>query len=94
MTIDERNKRILATGTSSEHCHVVTGNVTIDSRGGIIVTEESKAVLRHLIKSDWLQGKETWTKEHEDIPLAPGRYEYQQQMVYDPLTKRIEAAKD
>jgi len=52
------------------------------------------AILKHILETDWMDGKETWTGEHTDIPLKPGKYKYIQQKVYDPLTKRIEDARD
>ena len=94
MTQQERQKRIIARGEFSDHCHVITGDIEFDSLGRIIVGENSNAVLRHLIESEWLQGREVWTKEHTDIKVSPGTYEYIPQMVFDPLTKRIENAKD
>lgn len=94
MTTQERQKRIIARGEFSDHCHVITGNVEFDTKGRIIVGEDSNAVLKHLIETDWLQGKETWTGEHKDISLTPGVYEYVPQQVFDPLTKRIESARD
>lgn len=94
MTITERKKRIIARGEVSGHCHVITGDVSFDAQGNLVVGDDSNAVLRHLLETDWLEGKEIWTGEHHDIKLAPGKYEYVPQMVFDPLTKRIEAAKD
>lgn len=94
MNTQERKNRILARGEHSNHCHVVVGDVKFDSQNRILVGEDSNAVLRHLLETDWLDGKETWTGEHKDITLSPGVYEYVPQQVFDPLTKRIEAAKD
>lgn len=94
MTTEQRKKRIIARGEHSNHCHVVTGDVVFDSHGRLVIGEDSNAVLKHLLETDWMEGKETWTKEHRDIKLQPGTYEYVPQMVFDPLSKRIEAAKD
>lgn len=94
MTIAERKKRILARGEHSNHCHVITGEIEFDSQGRLVVGEDSNAVLKHLLETDWLEGKETWTGEHKDIMLKPGLYEMVPQMVFDPLTERIESAKD
>jgi hypothetical protein len=94
MNLLERKKRIVARGEFSDHCHVITGEVEFDATGRIIVSEDSNAVLKHLLETDWLEGKETWTGEHTDIKLTPGVYEYVPQQVFDPLTKRIEAARD
>lgn len=90
----ERKKRILAYGEHSGHCHVITGDVYFDGKDRIVVGEDGNAVLRHLLETDWMQGKETWTGEHKDITLVPGTYEFVQQQVFDPLTKRIEDARD
>lgn len=94
LSTEQRKKRIIARGEHSNHCHVITGDVTFDAQGRLIVGDDSNAVLRHLLETDWLEGKQTWTGEHHDIGLKPGVYEYVPQMVFDPLTKRIEAAKD
>jgi hypothetical protein len=94
MNLQERKQRIIARGEFSNHCHVITGDVEFNSNGRIIVSEDSNAVLKHLLETDWMEGKETWTGEHTDIKLTPGVYEYVPQMVYDPLQKRIEAARD
>jgi hypothetical protein len=94
LNLQERKKRIIARGEFSDHCHVITGEVEFDIHGRIIVNEDSNAVLKHLLETDWLDGKETWTGEHTDIKLTPGTYEYVHQIVFDPLTKRIEQARD
>ena len=94
MNIQERKNRIIARGEFSDHCHVITGNVTFDTKGRIVVNEDSNAVLKHLLESKWLLGEEQWTGEHTDIVLTPGVYEYVPQQVFDPLTKRIESARD
>lgn len=94
MNIQERNKRIIARGEFSDHCHVITGNIEFDCQGRIVVGENSNAVLKHLIESEWMKGEEKWTGEHHDITLTPGTYEYVPQVVFDPLTKRIEKARD
>jgi len=94
MNTTERKKRIIARGETSNHCHVITGDIAFDSMGRIIVGENSNAVLKHLLETDWMEGKETWSGEHTDIKLIPGTYEYVPQQVFDPLSKRIEAAKD
>ena len=94
MTQYERSKRILARGEHSGHCHVITGNIEFDIQGRIVVGDDSNAVLKHLLEDEWMQGKEVWTGEHTDIKLASGTYEFIPQLVFDPLTKRIESAKD
>lgn len=94
MTTQERKKRIIARGEFSNHCHVIVGDIKFDNDNRIIVSEDSNAVLRHLLETDWLEGKEVWTGEHTDIQLTPGIYEYIPQMVYDPLQERVKAATD
>lgn len=114
MKNSERKNRIIARGEHSNHSHVIVGDaeVTRNAQGEILIEVGNEgAVLRHLLESDWLEGRESWTKEHHDIPLhelpeqvrhgdvmleriAPRTYKYIQQQVYDPLTKRIEDARD
>lgn len=94
MNHEERMKRIIARGEFSDHCHVITGEVEFDAMGNILVGEDSNAVLKHLMESEWIKGNEVWTGEHHDIKLEPGKYKYVQQQVFDPLTKRIESARD
>ena len=94
MTTQERKKRILAVGESKNHCHVITGDVEFNSKGQIIVGENSNATLKHLLEKDWMEGKETWTGEHKDISLIPGIYEPILQEVFDPLSKRIERVRE
>lgn len=94
MTLNERKKRILALGESHNHAHVITGDITFDTAGRIVVTEDSNAVLKHLLEKDWLEGKEVWSGEHKDIALTPGIYEPILQEVFDPLSKRIERVRE
>lgn len=94
MNINERKQRIIAKGEFANHCHVITGDIKFDEKNRIIVGENSNAVLKHFLETDWMKGKETWSGEHTDIKLTPGTYEYVPQQVFDPLTKRIEAARD
>ncbi len=95
MTTQQRHQRILAHGEHSGHCHVITGNIQFNAKGQIIVGEDSNAVLKHILEKDWLEKEEqVWTGEHKDITLTPGTYEFVQQVVFDPLTNRIQAARD
>ncbi len=94
MTQQERKNRIIARGEFSNHCHVITGDVQYDKENRIVVGDDSNAVLKHLLETEWMEGKEIWTGEHTDIKLKPGIYEYVPQIVYDPLQKRIESAAD
>ncbi len=97
LSIEQRKQRILARGEHSNHCHVVTGDVNVYEKNGktyIEVGEDSSAVLKHLLETEWLKGNETWTKEHQDIPLEKGTYEFVQQVEYNPLDEMIRAVKD
>lgn len=94
MTTEQRKQRIVARGEHSNHSHIMTGDVEFTTDGKIIVGEDSNAVLKHLLEKEWMDGKEVWTGEHKDITLSPGTYEYVPQMVFDPLSERIEAARD
>lgn len=97
MNKEQRASRIIARGEHSNHCHVITGDVEITENNGkkyIKVTEDSNACLKHLLESEWLNGREVWTKEHTDIPLAPGTYEYVGQVEYDPYNDVIQSVKD
>lgn len=95
MTTQQRKQRILAVGESRNHCHVITGDIAFNEKGQIIVTEDSNAVLKHLLEKDWTEnGVETWTGEHKDISLQPGIYEPVLQEVFDPLSKRIERVRE
>lgn len=94
MTKTERKKRILARGEHSGHCHVITGDVEFDNQRRILVGENSKAVLKHILEKDWMDGREIWTGEHADIQLLPGIYEYIPQLVFDPLAQKIQEVED
>lgn len=94
MNLQERKKRILALGESHNHAHVITGDISFDAQGRIVVSEDSNATLKHLLEKEWLQGKEVWSGEHKDIVLTPGIYEPILQEVFDPLSKRIERVKE
>lgn len=94
MNQKERSKRIIARGEHSNHCHVIVGDAKFNAQGQLVVGEDSNVALKHLLEKDWMEGKEVWTGEHKDIQLQPGVYEYVPQMVFDPLSKRIEAARD
>lgn len=121
MDKQERANRIIAKGEFSNHSHVVTGDAKVkrNSNGEILIElGNEEAVLKHLLESEWMDGRETWTGEHRDINLtgldrateiggflgrhgdvalkkiAERTYKYVQQVVFDPLTKRIEQARD
>lgn len=121
MNLSERKNRIIARGEFSNHAHVITGDaeVTRNGRGEILIKlGEEDCVLKHILETAWIEGKEKWTGEHHDINLteldektkiggfagrhgdvaikkvAEKTYKYIQQQVFDPLTKRIQDARD
>lgn len=97
MKKDERKLRVIARGEHSNHCHVVTGDVEVKQKDGktiITVGEDSNAALKHLLETEWLEGREVWTKEHKDIELEPGTYEFIQQSEYDPYEDKIRQVRD
>ena len=96
---DERINRILARGEVSGHCHVVIGeDVTINrnSSGEIIIEVGNEAaLLRHILEIPWVENEiQIWTKEHQDIPLKKGKYEFVQQTEYDPFLNLKKAILD
>lgn len=101
MKKEERLNRIIARGEFSNHCHAVVGDVTIDrnEKGEILITVGNEgAVIKHILESEWMEGKETWTGEHTDIKLAPNKpgenYTYVPQKEYNPFDKIIERVMD
>lgn len=111
MKKEERQSRIIARGEHSNHCHVVVGNATIERIGeDTFINVEDSTVMRHLLESDWLDGRETWTQEHEDIQIdkkpilrhgdvilkkvSKGRYKYIQEIEYNPFDDIIAKIKD
>ena len=77
MTKKELKSRIIARGEASNHSHVICGDAVVRNENGEILIEVGSegAVLRHLLETDWLSGRETWTNEHTDIDLGalPGQ---------------------
>lgn len=87
MNKKERENRIIARGEHSNHCHVITGDAVVKNNNGEILVEvgNERAVLRHLLESDWMKGNEVWTKEHHDIKIEKGTYKYIAQKEFDPF---------
>lgn len=97
MKRQEREKRILARGEVSGHCHVIVGDVIIREEKGTTVVEVGKegAVLKHLLETPWVEEeKEVWTEEHTDIHIKEGIYDYIPQINFDPLEQRIKQVLD
>ena len=92
MNTEQRKNRIIARGEHSNHSHVVVGDATVtrNNAGEIIIEVGNEgAVLRHILETDWLAGRETWTGEHHDITLDKGTYNYVPQKEYDPFAQII-----
>lgn len=98
MNKQERTNRIVARGEQSNHSHVIVGDATIErnEKGEIIAhIGEEGAILKHILESDWMQGKETWTGEHLDVELPPNTSQkiiIQQE--FDPFEKTIQYVRD
>lgn len=72
LTKEQRLARIIARGEQSGHTHVITGDVEIIERDGkkfIVVGDDSNAVLKHIMETEWMNGEEKWSGEHTDISL-------------------------
>ena len=97
-----RKSRIIARGEHSNHAHLITGEGVKVKDGIIEIPENADAQIKHLLETDWLEGKETWTGEHKDLSLKEGdlrhgdvylkkigerKYQYIQQEEYDPFEK-------
>ncbi len=96
MKKENRVTRIIARGEISDHAHVVVGDATISHISDEVHIEvHGKASIKHILESNWVnEGVETWTKEHEDIPLEPGKYKYIPQVEYDPYEDQIRRVTD
>lgn len=92
MNKQERKNRIIARGEHSNHSHVMVGDCEVErnDKGEIFVTVGNEgSVLRHILETEWMEGREVWTKEHHDIKYSPGQYKFIQQTEYDPFEKII-----
>jgi len=96
MKKQDRENRIIARGEISDHAHVVVGEAVVTQSGDEITVEVlGKASIKHILESNWVnEGVETWTKEHTDIELSPGKYEYVPQIEYDPYEDEIRKVVD
>jgi hypothetical protein len=96
MKKEERENRIVARGEISDHCHCVIGDAKVTHNGDQTVVEVfGKASIKHILESNWVnEGTEVWTKEHTDIELSPGKYEYVPQIEYDPYEDEIRKVRD
>ena len=87
--------RIVARGEVSNHAHIVCGDADLlELEGATYIRVNTKAVIRHLLETEYLGGKEVWTREHLDIPLEKGTYKYVQQQEYDPYANLISSVRD
>ena len=97
-TKQDRLRRVVARGETSNHCHVVCGDDVLvrEEKGTTMISVSSNgAVLRHLLEDVYVEtGVETWTGEHTDIALPQGDYRYVAQMEFNPLDETIKQVKD
>lgn len=73
MKKEERKNRIIARGEGSNHAHVITGDAIVErnQKGEIIINlGEEDAVLKHILETEWVEGREKWTEEHTDINIS------------------------
>lgn len=72
MTKKDRKNRIVARGEASNHSHIIVGDAIVRNENGEILIEVGSegAVLKHLMETEWLAGREKWTNEHVDIDLT------------------------
>ena len=73
MKKEQRKSRVIARGEGSNHSHVIVGDaeVTTNNKGEIFVEIGNEgAVLKHILETEWMQGREVWTGEHTDISLT------------------------
>jgi len=98
MTKEQRKQRVLARGEKSGHSHIIVGECEISNEGGITtvtVGEDAEVFIKHLMETAYVEhGEEVWTKEHHDIKLKPGKYDFIQQQEFDPYTNVIRQARD
>lgn len=97
MTKEERQLRVIARGEHSNHSHVIVGEAIVEEKDGstfITIENDGDASIKHILESEWLEGREVWTKEHKDIELEKGTYEYIQQSEYDPYADKIIQVRD
>ena len=72
MNKKERSNRIIARGEGSNHSHVIVGDAKVkrNKQGEIFIEIGNEgAVLRHILETPWMEGKEVHTGEHGDISL-------------------------
>ena len=96
-TKKERLNRIIALGEVSGHAHIITGECDIiRNNESVIIKAGKNCAIKHLLKKPFIEeGKEIWTKEHEDIQLEEGqKLEIVQQIEYNPYEKEIRKVTD
>lgn len=94
----ERKNRIIARGEHSGHSHIIIGDAIITHKpelSKIFVEVSGDAWIKHLMENSYVtEGKEVWTKEHSDIKLKPGKYEYVGQVEFHPYEDEIRRVRD
>jgi len=96
MTKEERKNRIIARGEVTGHMHAIVGDADVhQSNQEVLVEVHGRAAIKHLLETPWIEeGREVWTKEHDDIELEPGKYKYVPQKEFDPYEDRIREVRD
>jgi len=96
LSLAKKVSNIIARGETSNHAHILTGDVDVLEMPNkdVFINVKSKASIKHLLETDYIVGREVWTKEHTDIELDKGLYKYIQQVDYDPYADAINSVKD
>lgn len=93
--LKKKESNIIAVGESQNHAHAIFGEAEIlEAENGdmfLSVTEETQ--LKHILMQSGI-ATETWTKEHKEITVAPGKYKVTIQRQYNPYEKAIEQVRD
>ena len=87
--------RIVARGEITNHAHIITGDADVyELNSELYIKVHTEAVIKHLLETEFLEGREVWTKEHPDIPVKKGTYKYVPQVEYNPYEDLIRKVKD
>jgi hypothetical protein len=95
-TKEQRKNRVIAQGEVSGHSHIVVGEATITKKDGkTIIDVTGPSAIKHLMEQPFVEeGLEVWTKEHADIPLQIGTYEYVPQREFNPYLQSYKRVVD